>query len=608
MTADLQKKLETIPRRPGVYLMKDAAGRILYVGKANRLDQRLRTHFSGASDHPKQVALIARVHDVDVIATDSEVDALILEMTLIKEKRPPYNINLKDDKRFPLVKVTVQEEWPRILLTRKVKEDGARYFGPYTDVRALRLTLRNLRTVFPVRSCPGARPGRGPARRECLDYYIHRCLAPCIHPGLAAEYRRAVDDFCQFLAGDAAGVVARLRADMDGHAERLEYEAASRRRDQIALVERMQQRQRMVDVQKRDTDLFAFTRAGDTAWGVVFQVREGRVLGREKRLLRGVAAASDAEVMAELLKQYYVREERFPREIATMVEPADAPLLAAWLEARAGRTVAWIVPRKGKLAHLVQLALRNARLDMEEARGIRERGEIDPAVYELQSALGLERPPVRIECVDISNIQGAHPVASLVVQVNGRAARGDYRRYRMRTPGPDDFAMMREVIGRRAARIQAGEFAPPDLLVVDGGIGQLGAVREALAAAGLASIPTVGLAKREEELILPDRAEPVRLPKSAPALKLLIRLRDEAHRFAITYHRKLRGKAALRSSLDDIPGVGEERRLRLLHHFGSVDAVTAATEHDLADVPGFGPAIARRIWRALHPGDGGVAA
>lgn len=599
MNDTIRRKLESLPRRPGVYLMKDRSGRIIYVGKARRLDHRLRSHFAG-SDHPKQQAMIRRVADLDFIATDTEVDALILEMTLIKEKRPVYNINLKDDKRFPFVKVTVQEAWPRIVLTRRVRDDGARYYGPYTDVRALRLTLRGLRTIFPLRSCSGDHPGRGPQRRECLDYFIHRCLGPCIVKEVAAEYRHATDSFCHFLSGEGEQVVARLRAEMEEHSDRLEFEAASRRRDQLRLIERLTHRQRMVDVQRRDTDLFAFSRAGELAHGVVLQVRDGRVLGKERRTLKGIEAETDAEIMAAFLLQYYARTGNLPAQVAAAVEPADCALVEEWLGRRSDGRVKLIVPRKGPLLHLVRMALQNARLDLEEARGRRHGREIDPAVYELQQALDLPRPPVRIECFDISNIQGSHPVASMVTMINGRPTPAHYRRYRMAGPGPDDFAMMREVVTRRARRIVAGEFERPDLFLIDGGVGQVGAAIEALQATGLDHVPTIGLAKREEEIVIPGQPGTVRLPHSAPALKLLIRLRDEAHRFAIRFHRGRRGKAALHGRLDEIPGLGAGRRLTLLQHFGSLDAVERASEAEIGRVPGFGPATARRIFRALH--------
>jgi len=608
MMSELRRKLGTIPRRPGVYLLKDRTGRIIYVGKAKRLDLRLRSHFSGASDHPKQLAMIRKTVDLDVIATESEVDALVLEMTLIKEKRPVYNINLKDDKRFPFVMVTMQEAWPRIELTRRVRDDGARYFGPYTDVAALRQSLRNLRTIFPLRSCPGDRPGRGPGRRECLDYYIHRCLAPCIKPEVAAEYRAAAEAFCLFLSGGAEAVVARLRLDMEAHAERLEFEAATRRRDQIRMIERMQRRQRMVDVQQRDTDLVAFTRSGDQAFGVVLQVREGRVIGKERRTLKGTAHTEDAEVMAAFLLQHYDRADFLPAQVALSLAPTDESLIRDWMVRRAGHAVKLAVPKRGPLANLVRLAQSNARLDMEGARGIRTGKELPVGLYELQTLLDLEAPPVRIECFDISNIQGTHPVASMVMMIAGHPSRADYRRYRMTTPGPDDFAMMREVVGRRARRVVAGEFEAPDLVLIDGGVGQVGAARAALAAEGLGHLPVIGLAKRQEEIIVPGQSEPIRLPRNHEALRLLIQLRDEAHRFAVTYHRNRRGKAALRSRLEGIPGIGAERRLALLQHFGSVDAMRLATPADLARVPGMGPATVRRLLEALDSGGDGVAA
>lgn len=604
MNPVLQRKLDALPRVPGVYLMKDRAGRIIYVGKARRLDQRVRSYFSGRPADPKGRALRVRIQDLDFIATESEADALLLEMTLIKEKRPRYNIMLKDDKRYPLVKVTVKEACPRVFVARRVRDDGARYFGPFTDARSLRQTLRTLRTIFPIRSCMGEKPGRGPQFRECLDHHIQRCLAPCIHACTPAEYRRAVEEMCLFLGGSGEKVVERLRVEMEEHAARLEFEAASRDRDRIAQVERILRRQRMFDVQRRDTDLLAFGRAGDTAHGVVLQIREGRVLGRERRTLDGIADRTDAEVQAAFVLQYYQAADVIPPQVAVAHEPEDRVLVREWLARRAGHPVELKVPRRGNLAGLLRTALQNARLDLENARGARGHDGIPPAVYELQAALDLALPPARIEGFDISNIQGSHPVASLVVMRNGTPARGEYRRFRMRSPGPDDVAMMGEVVGRRAARVAAGEFPPPDLVLIDGGAGQVGAAVAALKAAGLDRIPVVGLAKREEEIVIPGRGRPLRLPRSAPALKLLIQLRDEAHRFAIRFHRSIRGKAGLHSRLDEVRGIGEQRRISLLQFFGSLAGVEKASLHELARVPGFGPATARRIYDALHQPEG----
>ncbi len=604
---DLSYKLAHLPRRPGVYLMKDGQGRILYVGKAKRLDHRVRSYFNaGGTDHPKQAAFVPRIRDIETIVTDSDVEALLLEMTLIKEKRPPYNIRLKDDKRFPYLKITVGEDFPKAVITRRTPRDGSRYFGPYTDAGALRRTLKMVRTLFPIRSCMGRRPGRGPHYRECLDFHIHRCDAPCIERISKADYRTQVDRLILFLSGQGDEVLAVLRGEMAEASERMQFERAALLRDRIRGVERMLRRQKMLDTQERDLDVFAFARAEDTAFGAVLQVRGGTVLGKETRRLRGTGGRPDAEVMAAFLSQYYRDRESTPSEVMAASEPADREVLATWLSDRAGRRIEIRVPRRGRLAGLARLAEENARLDLEESRGEAAPGGLDPAVYALQKALDLSRPPAHIEGFDISNFQGAQPVASLVVFRNGRPAKSAYRRYSIRYPeGPNDFAMMAEVVGRRAARIQAGEFPVPDLLLIDGGAGQVGAALTALDQEGLAGVPVVGLAKREEEIVVPGRGDTLRLSRSDPALKLLIRVRDEAHRFAVRYHRSRRDRAGLASELDGIPGVGEHRKIRLLSAFGSVEALARADLADIAAVPGIGRRVAERVAEALQEREGG---
>ncbi len=602
---ELAQKLAHLPRRPGVYIMKDRHGRILYVGKATRLDHRVRSYFNaGGTDHPKQAAFVPRVSDIETIVTDSDVEALLLEMTLIKEKRPPYNIRLKDDKRFPFLKITLGEDYPKAVITRRTPRDGSRYFGPYTDAGALRRTVKMVRSIFPIRSCMGSRPGRGPHYRECLDFHIHRCAAPCIGKISKEDYRELVDRLILFLSGQGEEVLQRLRADMAEASARTEFERAALLRDRLRGVERLMRRQKMLDAQERDLDVFGFARDRGTVYGTVLQVRGGTVLGKERRRLRGAEDEPDGSIMAAFLSQYYRDRDGMPGEVLAAVEPAESELLARWLSGKAGRRIGIRVPRRGRFAGLARLAEENARLDLEEARGDSTRGGVDAAVYVLQKALGLARPPIHIEGFDISNIQGSHPVASLVVFRNGKPAKGAYRRFTMRYPdGPNDFAMMAEVVGRRAARIVAGEFPPPDLILIDGGLGQVGAALTALDQEGLAGVPLVGLAKREEEIVIPGRAGTLKLPRTDEGLRLLIRVRDESHRFAITFHRARRGKAALTSALNAVAGVGKERRLRLLGAFGSVDALREASEEDLAGVPGIGAKVAARIYHALHAGE-----
>lgn len=600
----LTQKLAHLPRRPGVYIMKDGKGKVLYVGKAKRIDLRVRSYFNaGGTDHPKQAAFVPRIRDIESIVTDSEVEALLLEMTLIKEKRPPYNIRLRDDKRFPYLKITLGEAFPKAVITRRTPRDGSRYFGPYTDAGALRRTVKTVRTIFPIRSCMGERPGRGTRYRECLDFHIHRCAAPCIDKVDAAAYRRLVDRMVLFLSGRGDEVVRGLNAEMQEAAAALQYERAALLRDRIRGVERLMQRQKMLagTGTERDLDVFAAARDERTAYGVVLQVRGGTVLGKEKRRLRGVAGREDGEVMAAFLAQYYRDRDATPKEVLASVEPTDRGVLARWLSGKAGHRIEIRVPRRGRFAGLARLAEENARLDLEEALGERARGGLVPEVYALQKVLGLAAPPVHIEGFDISNLQSSHPVASLVVFRNGRPAREAYRKYRMRHPdAPDDFAMMAEVVGRRASRIQAGEFGVPDLILIDGGAGQVHAARTALEQEGLDGVPVVGLAKREEEIVIPGRRGRLRLPRNHQGLRLLIRVRDEAHRFAVTFHRARRTRAGLVSRLDGIPGVGERRKQLLLHAFGSVERLQAAGLEEVAAVPGIGVRVAREVVERLH--------
>jgi excinuclease ABC subunit C len=594
----LTEKLARLPRRPGVYLMKDRSGKILYVGKAKRLDHRVRSHFgAGAADHPKQSALLARVRDVETIVTDSDVEALLLEMTLIKEKRPAYNIRLRDDKRYPYLKITLGEDYPKALITRRTPRDGSRYFGPFTDAGALRRTMKMVRTIFPIRSCMGDRPGRGYRYRECLDYHIHRCAAPCIDKIDRAAYRGVVDRLVLFLSGKGETVLATLREEMEAASRNLEFERAAMVRDRIRGVERLMRRQKVLDSQERDLDVFAFARDEDVAYGVVLQVRAGTVLGKENRRLRGIGGSSDPEIMGAFVSQYYRDRESTPREVLAAVAPADGDLLGAWLSGKSGSKIAVRVPKRGRFAGLARMAEENARLVLTEARG---ESALDPAVYSLQRTLGLASPPSHIEGFDISNIQSAHPVASVVVFRNGRPQKSAYRRYRMRSvEAPNDFAMMAEVVGRRASRIVAGEFPAPGLLLIDGGAGQVSAALTALEQEGLDDVPVVGLAKREEEIVLPGRKRPLRLPRNDPGLRLLMRIRDEAHRFAVAFHRAQRGKASLASPLDTIPGIGPKRRGMLLDAFGGIEALERATVEEIAAVPGIGLGVAQDILEHL---------
>ncbi|MBI5836622.1 MAG: excinuclease ABC subunit UvrC [Candidatus Eisenbacteria bacterium] len=596
----IRQVLAALPGSPGVYIMKNTQGRVIYVGKAKRLDHRVRSYFSATpSEHPKVRSLVAQVSGLEYIVTSSESEALLLELTLIKEHQPHYNISLKDDKRYPHVKLSVQEAVPRLGFTRKPLGDGARYFGPFTDVREVRAGLKFLRTVFPVRTCATL------PKRACLDHHIGRCVAPCEGGAAVDEHRRIVDELCLFLSGRSDALLERLRQEMEAASGRRDYEDAARRRDQLQRVERLLSRQRMVSLDSRDQDVLGLAVSGDRAAGVALEVRGGRVLAKRVRELRNVAGRPLDEVWAAWITQHYSRLEALPREVVVPEAPAGQDLVEEFLRGRrAGAGLR--IPRRGPLVALLEMARQNATLALEDSlQGGEKVLRVDPALYDLQKVLGLSAPPLRIEAFDVSHLQGSETVASLVVLWNARPKRSDYRRFRIRhLEGNDDFRSMAEAVGRRAARVRGGGAPRPDLYLIDGGRGQLGAAEAALREHGLEGVPALGLAKRLEEIYLPGRRDPVRLPRHSGALQLLQRVRDEAHRFAVTYHRKLRAARANASVFRTLPGVGPGRERLLLRHFGSLDALRSAGRDEIERVPGIGARLAAKIHEALQAGAG----
>lgn len=612
---DLQHKVDLLPERPGVYLFSDASGRILYVGKATSLRDRVRSYFRGGRHlSAKVLRMVREIADLDHIVTDTEVEALILECNLIKKHRPRYNIRLRDDKNYPYLRVSVEETWPRLTITRSARSDGARYFGPFTQSAAVHETLHVLRRAFPFRTCSDARL-RQHRDRACLHYFIGRCPGPCAGHTTPEAYRETIRQLVQFLEGRQGDLLEGLRREMEAAAERLEFERAARLRDRLRALERVVERQKIVSDRLGDHDVIALARAaageGEEACVQVFFVREGKVVGREAFLLAETAGAADGEVLGAFLKQYYDGAAFIPREILLGAEVEDGPAIEAWLAERRGGRVSLTVPRRGEKRRLVELVERNAAHFLEEDRLRRERAAAagGGALADLQAALGLPARPERIECYDISNLQGHQAVASMVVFEGGRPAKKEYRKFRIRTvPGPDDFAMMREVLARRfrrAADEGASEGAAegfgrlPDLVLIDGGKGQLGAAVEVLKAAGLEAIPAFGLAKENEWLFATGRPDPIVLDRRSPALQLLQRLRDEAHRFAVGYHRRIRGKESLKSILEEIPGIGPKRRKALLTRFGSLDALRRATVEEVAAVPGMTRALAEEVLEKL---------
>ena len=606
-------RLAGLPDKPGVYLMKDADDRVVYVGKAVVLRNRVRSYFHASAGHSAKTArLVNDIADIEWIVTESELEALILESELIKRHRPHYNVRLKDDKRYPYIQVSLQEPFPRIRIVRQAKRDGARYFGPFTSSQAVRQTLEVLRRLFPYRTCNREITGKDP--RPCLYYHIKRCTGPCIGAIDQAGYRNIIQQACLFLEGRSEQVVRDLERRMNEAAEALDFEAAATLRDQVDAIKQIIERQRIVSEHLRDHDIMALARDDGQACVQVFFVREGKLIGREYFVLTGAQDEEDAEVMSSFIKQFYSEATQIPPEILLQHDLDEFAVISSWLASQRGRKVTIKVPKRGDKKAIVRMAYENA---IETLERLRMEWEVDTnrqteALSDLQTALGMPHPPTRIECYDISTIQGTHITGSMVVFERGTPSKRDYRHFRIRTvQGADDYASMREVLTRRFHRAQEAQSKRavdgqtnrwallPDLVILDGGKGQLSVAREVMESMGVGHIPTAALAKQEEELFLPGRPAPVRLPRGSQALYLVQRIRDEAHRFAVTYHRKLRARESTRSVLDEIPGVGPKRRQALLRHFGSIDAIRKASVDELAAVPSMNRATAEAVANYL---------
>jgi excinuclease ABC subunit C len=598
--------------------MKNADGDVIYVGKAINLRNRVRSYFHGGHDQEmKTRQLVKNIRDIEWIVVDSELEALILEMNLIKKYRPHYNIRLKDDKRYPYIKVHWADPFPKVTVTRQMVKDGSRYFGPYTSVWAVHQTLDVLRRIFPYLTCDREITGKDP--RACLYYDIKLCTAPCIGAISMANYRQMIDDLCQFLEGRTESVVERLRQQMDAAAEELNFERAASYRDQILAIERVVERQRVISPDRIDSDVIAMARADGEACVQIFFIRGGKLIGREYFILEGTEDTTDPQVISEFLKQFYTEAAQVPPQVLLPNEVEEAQIIKTWLNTRRGGSkVELRVPREGEVGEdLVRMAAENA---LETLSSLRAQWEADTnkqgaALAELQQALDLPEAPNRIECYDISNTQGTASVGSMVVFEQGVPAKRLYRRFNIQSvEGPNDFDSMEEVLTRRFKRWQAAaeeranigakvdeSFAfLPDLLIVDGGKGQLGRAVAVLERFNLLGrIPVAGLAKQQEELFLPERLESLMLPRNSQGLYLLMRIRDEAHRFAITAHRARRSKAGLASTLDAIPGIGPTKRRRLLAHFGSIDAIKEASIEELAAIQGITQADAEALKTQL---------
>ncbi len=615
MTPELESALAKLPDRPGVYLMKGARGEVLYVGKAQSLRSRVRSYWQKATpagEVHRIRSVIDRVADLEITLTDSVSEALLLEANLIKRYRPRFNVRLKDDKSYPYIKITKTDDFPRIERTRKLVNDGSRYFGPYASASSVDESMNLVRRLFPFRTCTVAiKDGVKALQRPCLLYHIKRCQGPCITAISKVDYAADIAQVELFLEGRQETLVKALGAEMAAAAERTDYEAAGMLRDKIRAIERTMESQKMEAFARTELDLIGMARQDNQAAIQLFVIRDGKLIGRDVFLLDAMRDAADDEVLSGFLEQYYVRATSIPREIYLPSPIAEASDLETFLAERRGGPVHLRLAQRGEKRKLAALAERNATgtLAREQARWLADQGKTLAALEELATALGLVGPPLRIECYDISNFQGSESVASMVVFEDGKPRSGEYRRFRIRTvQGPNDFASHQEVLRRRFRLAKGGEegsdeerrWAMPDLVIVDGGKGQVSAAKEVLDELGLHDLPLAGLAKEREELFLPGQTEPILLPATSPALYLVQRLRDEAHRFAITYHRDLRAKKSVRSAFDDLPGVGPKRKRELLKVFGSIKRVRDAPVEQIAAVPGIGRALAERIKAILE--------
>ena len=604
----LEAKLPTLPTRPGVYLFKDAQGEILYVGKAISLRARVRNHFAQEDNWSVQKSeLVRRVADVDTIVVGSEAEALLLEANLIKSHQPRFNIRLKDDKKYPYIKVTINEPFPRVYVTRRLENDGARYFGPYTDVGGMRHALEVIKRLYTVRSCRYDLPDDAP-KRPCLDYHIGKCLAPCVGLQTAQAYRTMVDEILEVLTGKTDQVRTRVRGEMRKAADSLEFEVAANLRDVLNGLEGLERRQRALDLRGGDVDVVGMARDGDRGCAALLRVRGGKLLGRELDFFEGVGGESDSVFLSAVATRFYFgRGEQgtmdLPREVLFPTEFEDRATVQELLTTTSNRKVTTLVPQKGDKLRLIELANQNARHLLEERAIIGEevRERADDILYDLQEALELKVVPRFIVCFDISHLQGSEVVGSAVVFENGEPSKGEYRRFRIKGDwGNDDFRSMSEIVGRYfKRRLEEGK-PIPELAIIDGGKGQLSAALQSALAAGVDAVTFVSLAKREEEIYLVGRPDPLRLPRTSSALRLLQRIRNEAHRFAVTYNRKLRTKRTLISELGTIRGIGPNRQRALLARFGSLRALRQATAEQIAAVPGFSEQLARKIL--LHLG------
>jgi excinuclease ABC subunit C len=601
----IEEQLRRLPSDPGVYLMKDGNGTIIYVGKAANLQNRVRSYFGSRSGlSPKTEQMVSNIHDIDYFITNSEQEAMILELNLIKQYRPQYNVRLKDDKTFPYLKIDVNSDWPRIFITRRWEKDGARYFGPFASAWSVRQTLKMIKSIFPSRSC--GKPITGNDRCPCLDYHIKNCLGPCIGAVTREEYAAVIRDIILFLEGKQEDVIQELKKKMTAEAEAMNFEKAALLRDQIEAVSNVIEAQKIAASVKGEQDIISFVIEHDQAYVQVFFVRNNKLIGRESFILQGVRAETPSEVMTSFVKQFYDSSPYIPRLILLQHPVQDKVFIETWLKEKRGGSVRLEVPKKGSKKQLVDTVEENARhgLEQQKIKLMANPSQLKIALEELKTKLDLPVLPGRIEGYDISDIQGTAAVGSMVVFEDGRPKPAGYRKFKIKTvPAADDYAMLQEVVRRRFKKSGNGDGRgweiKPDLVLVDGGKGQLNAARDEMRQAGAESIPLLGLAKENEEIYLPDKAAPLVLPRDSPALQLLQRVRDEAHRFAIGYHKKIRRRGSFISVLDSISGIGPGRKRALLRRFGSVNAIRQASLEELMSVKGMNKGLAERVKSSI---------
>jgi len=595
--------LKALPAKPGVYLFKDKEGKVIYVGKAANLNNRVKSYFGAPSSLSNKVQrLVAKIQDFQFVVTNSEQEALILECDMIKKYTPRYNVRLKDSKTFPYLKIDINEDWPGVHITRRVEKDGARYFGPFTSAGSVRKTLRLIKKIFPFRSCHKRIEGKD--KRPCLDYYIHRCLGPCIGAVEKQEYHDVINQVILFLQGKQELILHELNTKMKAAAQQFQFERAALLRDQIKAIEEVIEGQKIALTLQGEKDIIGLAQNEKHAYVQLFSIRNNKLIGQDHFIMEGVQDDSPGQIMTSFVKQYYTSASYIP-PLILLQHPVDEPaVLSKWLKQQRGSKVELQVPQRGAKKRLVDAAAENAARGLELAQAKEMRVEVmSSGLRELKNRLRLPKMPRRIECYDVSNIQGALAVASMVVLEKGWPKPAHYRRFRIKTvTGADDYAMLQEALRRRFKRGLTGEGTCaiiPDLVLIDGGKGQLNTALQLRQELGLDPIPIASLAKEKEEVFIPGDPQPVHIAKDSPALHILQRARDEAHRFAISYHKKLRHKEGITSALDNIPGIGPKRKKALLRKFGSIEAIKEASSQELGQTEGITPALAKKVKEEL---------